>query len=146
MAKFIYKMQNILDVKYKVEEQIKVEFAQANEAYNLEVKKLEDFVSRKYGYEEKLRNLYNENLNISEIRNTINAIDKMKEIIQQQIIEVNKASKHVEEVRQKLNEAMLERKTQETLREKAFEEFLLELKAQEDKETDELVSFRYGNH
>ena len=46
MAKFIYKMQNILDVKYKVEEQIKVEFAQANEAYNLEVKKLEDFVSR----------------------------------------------------------------------------------------------------
>ena len=146
MAKFNYKMQNILDVKYKVEEQIKVEFAQANEAYNLEVKKLEDFVSRKYGYEEKLRNLYNENLNISEIRNTINAIDKMKEIIQQQIIEVNKASKHVEEVRQKLNEAMLERKTQETLREKAFEEFLLELKAQEDKETDELVSFRYGNH
>ena len=123
-----------------------MEFAQANEAYNLEVKKLEDFVSRKYGYEEKLRNLYNENLNISEIRNTINAIDKMKEIIQQQIIEVNKASKHVEEVRQKLNEAMLERKTQETLREKAFEEFLLELKAQEDKETDELVSFRYGNH
>ena len=146
MAKFIYKMQNILDVKYKVEEQIKVEFAQANEAYNLEVKKLEDFVSRKYGYEEKLRNLYNENLNISEIRNTINAIDKMKEIIQQQIIEVNKASKHVEEVRQKLNEAMLERKTQETLREKAFEEILLELKPQEDKETDELVSFRYGNH
>ena len=146
MAKFIYKMQNILDVKYKVEEQIKVEFAQANEAYNLEVKKLEDFVSRKYGYEEKLRNLYNENLNISEIRNTINAIDKMKEIIQQQIIEVNKASKDVEEVRQKLNEAILERKTQETLREKAFEEFLLELQAQEDKETDELVSFRYGNH
>lgn len=146
MAKFIYKMQNILDVKYKVEEQIKVEFAQANEAYNLEVKKLEDFVSRKYGYEEKLRNLYNENLKINEIRNTINAIDKMKEIIKQQIIEVNKASKHVEKVRQKLNEAMLERKTQETLREKAFEEFLLEVKAQEDKETDELVSFRYGNH
>lgn len=146
MAKFIYKMQNILDVKYKVEEQVKVEFAQANEAYNLEVKKLEDFVSRKYAYEEKLRNLYNESLKINEIKNTINAIDKMKEIIQQQIVEVNKAAKHVEEVRQKLNEAMLERKTQETLREKAFEEFLLEIKAEEDKETDELVSFRYGNH
>ena len=49
----------------------------------------------------------------------------MKEIIKQQIEEVNKAAKVVEEVRQKLNEAMLERKTQETLREKAFEEFLL---------------------
>ena len=48
-------MQNVLDIKYKMEEQIKVEFARANEAYNLEVRKLQDFVSRKYGYEEKLR-------------------------------------------------------------------------------------------
>ena len=64
MAKFIYKMQNVLDIKYKMEEQIKVEFARANEAYNLEVRKLQDFVSRKYGYEEKLRNLYKENLKI----------------------------------------------------------------------------------
>ena len=139
-------MQNVLDIKYKMEEQIKVEFARANEAYNLEVRKLQDFVSRKYGYEEKLRNLYKENLKIAEIKSTIDAIDKMKEIIKQQIEEVNKAAKVVEEVRQKLNEAMLERKTQETLREKAFEEFLLEIKAQEDKETDELVSFKYGNH
>lgn len=146
MAKFIYKMQNVLDIKYKMEEQIKVEFARANEAYNLEVRKLQDFVSRKYGYEEKLRNLYKENLKIAEIKSTIDAIDKMKEIIKQQIEEVNKAAKVVEEVRKKLNEAMLERKTQETLREKAFEEFLLEIKAQEDKETDELVSFKYGNH
>ena len=146
MAKFIYKMQNVLDIKYKMEEQIKVEFARANEAYNLEVRKLQYFVSRKYGYEEKLRNLYKENLKIAEIKSTIDAIDKMKEIIKQQIEEVNKAAKVVEEVRKKLNEAMLERKTQETLREKAFEEFLLEIKAQEDKETDELVSFKYGNH
>lgn len=146
MAKFIYKMQNVLDIKYKMEEQIKVEFARANEAYNLEVRKLQDFVSRKYAYEEKLRNLYKESLKIAEIKSTIDAIDKMKEIIKQQIEAVNKAAKVVEEVRQKLNEAMLERKTQETLREKAFEEFLLEIKAQEDKETDELVSFKYGNH
>ena len=145
MAKFVYKMQNILEIKYKIEEQRKVEFSKANEAYNIEVKKLEDFVSRKYSYEEKLRNLYNENLKISEIRNTIEAIDKMKEIIKMQIIEVNKAMKIVDETREMLNEAMLERKTQEKLREKAFEEFLLEIKADEDKEVDELVSFKYGN-
>ena len=115
MAKFIYKMQNVLDIKYKMEEQIKVEFARANEAYNLEVRKLQEFVSRKYGYEEKLRNLYKENLKIAEIKSTIDAIDKMKEIIKQQIEEVNKAAKVVEEVRKKLNEAMLERKNQEIL-------------------------------
>ena len=145
MAKFIYKMQNILEVKLKIEEQVKAEFAKANEAYAMEVKKLESFVSRKYGYEEHLRELYKESLKINEIRSTIDAIDKMKDLIEQQILEVNKAAGVVEEVREKLNNAMLERKTQEKLREKAFDEFLLEVKAAEDKKVDELVSFRYGN-
>ena len=145
MAKFIYKMQNILEIKYKLEEQVKAEFAKANEAYDLEVKKLESYVSRKYRYEEDLRELYKASLKVVEIRNTIDAIDKMKELIKLQIIEVNKAAEVVEQVRQKLNQAMLERKTQEKLKEKAFEEFLLDVKAEEDKEIDELVRFKYGN-
>lgn len=145
MAKFIYKMQNVLEIKYKLEEQVKAEFAKANEIYDMEVKKLEMYVSKKHAYEEHLRELYKESLNIAEIRNTIDGIDKMKELIKQQIVEVNKASEVVEQVRQKLNVAMLERKTQEKLKEKAFEEFLQDVKAEEDKEVDELVSFKYGN-
>ena len=39
---------------------------------------------------------------------------------------------------------MKDRKTHEKLREKAFENFLIELSAQEKKEIDELVSYRYG--
>ena len=37
------------------------------------------------------------------------------------------------------------RKVQEKLKEKAFEEFLQELNAQEMKEIDEVVSFNYNN-
>jgi flagellar FliJ protein len=40
---------------------------------------------------------------------------------------------------------MVERKTQEKLKEKAWEEYLLEYEADERKEVDELTSFQYSN-
>ena len=39
---------------------------------------------------------------------------------------------------------MIERKTQEILKEKAFEEFKKELEYQEGKEVDEIVSFQFN--
>ena len=39
---------------------------------------------------------------------------------------------------------MKDRKTHEKLREKAFENFLMELSDQEKKEIDELVSYKYS--
>ena len=38
----------------------------------------------------------------------------------------------------------MERKTHETLKEKAFQQFLLDLKREESKEVDELTSYTYG--
>lgn len=43
-----------------------------------------------------------------------------------------------------MQNAMVERKTYDKLKEKAFEEFKIELNAQEKKEVDELVSYRFG--
>jgi len=45
----------------------------------------------------------------------------------------------------KLTEAVQDRKIHEKLKEKAFDEFKLELNAQEVKEIDETVSFNYNN-
>ena len=143
MAKFMYRMQNILNIKYKVEEQVKAELAEANYRYNLEVEKLNSYVTKKFNLEGELKELYNSKLDIKRIRLTIAAIDKMKELIELQILEVNKANEVVEQVRTKLAEAMIERKTHETLKEKAFEEFLEELKREDDKIIDELVAYRY---
>lgn len=144
MAKFFYKMQNILNIKYKMEEQVKAELAEANYRHAMEIEKLNSYVSRKFKLEEELRELYNSKLNIQQIKLTISAIDKMKDMIAAQIIEVNKASEVVEQVRARLEQAMVERKTHEKLKERAFEVFLEELKKEDDKEIDELNSYRYG--
>ena len=66
-------------------------------------------------------------------------------MVKNQAVRVRLAEKNVETAMMKLTVAVKERKVQEKLKEKAFEEFLHELNAQEMKEIDEVVSFNYNN-
>lgn len=143
MAKFIYKMESILSVKYKLEDQAKNVFAQANMVLNQEEEKLSELYVRKENYERQLSGQVTGNLKIMEIRRIEEAVEVMKYYIKMQIIAVNTAKQQVEKARVKLNHAMQERKIQEKLKEKAFEEFKRELEREERKEIDELVSFKY---
>lgn len=143
MAKFVYRMENILSIKYKLEEQAKNVFAEAKHKLDLEEQKLEALYQRKTGYEEQLSNQIVNQLNLLEIRRLEDSVEIIKYKIRMQIIQVNSAKQEVELARIKLNEVMIERKAQEKLKEKAFEEFKKELEDEERKEVDELVSFRH---
>lgn len=143
MAKFVYKMESILSVKYKLEDQAKNTFAEANMVLNQEEEKLANLYVRKENYEKQLSGQVSGSLKIMEMRRMEEAVEVMKYYIKMQIIAVNTAKQQVEKARAKLNRAMQERKIQEKLKEKAFEEFLQELNKEERKELDELVSFKY---
>lgn len=144
MAKFIYRMQNILNLKLKLEEQQKMEFAAARKRLDEEEDKLHLLFRRKAGYEEEGRRLREDDLNVQDILDNRNALIQMDDYIAFQRIQVSKAEAKLEEERQKLQEAMRERKIQEKLRENAFEVFIREENARESKEVDELVSYTYG--
>ena len=146
MAKFFYKMQNILDIKEKLETQAKNEYAVANAALAEEEEKLKALEERRQQYEERLAKLYMDDLDIKEISETADAIEILKYHKKLQEINVQKAMKQVEAAREKLQEAMQERKTHEKLKENAFEAFKLEVAAAESKEIDELVSYRHGQN
>ena len=62
-----------------------------------------------------------------------------------QMVIVKRQEEQVEIAQQKLDNAVKERKIYENLKEKAFENFKAELNAEEQKEVDELVSFRFGS-
>ena len=143
MAKFVYKMESILSVKYKLEDQAKNAFAEANMVLNQEEEKLANLHIRKESYEEQLYGQVSGKLRIMEIRRVEEAVEVIKHYIKMQIIAVNTAKQQVEKARVRLNRAMQERKIHEKLKEKAFEEFLQELDKEERKELDELVSFKY---
>ena len=144
MSKFIYRMQNILNVKYKLEDQAKTEFMLANQILREEEEKLQTLEKRKKGYEDAVRELLQNQLQVDRIRENQEAIVRMEEYIRAQIVRVEEAAKEVEIKAAKLTELMQERKAQEKLKEKAFEVFLQEENARESKEIDELVSFTYG--
>lgn len=143
MAKFVYKMENILSIKYKLEDQAKDNFAEAKNKLDLEEEKLDMLYQRKEMYEEKLFSMIINQLNVLEIKKIEDAVEVIKYKIRLQIVEVNSAKQQLELARIKLNEAIMERKTHEKLKEKAFNVFLQELNAEERKEVDELVSFMY---
>ncbi len=144
MAKFVYRMQNILNIKNRLEEQAKVEFAIANKELMEEKEKLSGLKKRKLDYEEEIVRLLEKQLQIREIRENEEAVEAMKKRIAEQLLQVKVVERKVEVARIKLQNAMVERKMHEKLKEKNFEEFVQEENTKEKKEIDELTSYRYG--
>ena len=144
MARFRYSMQSILNIKMKMETQAKQEFSAARAALDEEVRRMAELVARKTVYETESARLLSGALNIREIEENKRAILCMEDYIVKQKGQIAVAERKLEKARQHLQEVMAERKTHETLKEKAFEEFLMEEKKQESKEVDELTSYTYG--
>lgn len=144
MAKFRYSMQSILDIKMKMETQAKQEFAAARAALDMEEEKLERLRDRKQEYEQEAKRLLSGRLNLREVEENKAAIRCMEDFITKQQEKVRLAEQALERARVKLTEVMMERKTHESLKEKAFGQFLEDEKRRESKEVDELTSYTYG--
>ena len=143
MAKFIFKMESILSIKTKLEDQAKAE-------YGIEVMKLREeehklmlLEKRKHGFEQQLLEAENGRLVILSIKRLEDSVENLKYNIKLQIVVIRQQEGRVAKARAKLDNAMKERKIYEKLKEKAFEEFKAEINAAEQKEIDQLVSFRF---
>ena len=141
MAKFVYGMQNVLNIKERMETQAKTEYAQMLGALHDEEIRMQSIVNTLNSYKSQAKGT----LDIARIRRCSEAISITEDMAKNQAVRVRIAEKNVENAMMKLTAAVKERKVQEKLKEKAFEEFLQELNAQEMKEIDEVVSFNYNN-
>lgn len=144
MAKFKYRMQSILNIKEKLEDQAKNDFSRARLHLDEEMDKLQALIQRKEDYVEERRRMRADAINIRDLVSNDYAIEKMDEYILRQQEMVKRAERELENARLKLTEAMQETKIQNKLKEKAFEDFKKELNAAESKEVDELTSYTYG--
>lgn len=146
MAKFVYRLQNVLDVKLKLESQAKTNFSMAVAKVNEEEEKLEQILLQKAGYEEEYRKKSTGRLNVMELKFARDNIEYIKGQIEIQKNVISMARKELEIARFRLNEAIKDRKIHEKLREKAFEDFVQEENDAEKKEIDQLVSFKYNDN
>jgi flagellar FliJ protein len=136
-------MQNVLDLKMLLETQEKAAYAQAQLKVNEEQEKLQQLLLRRARYEQMLHDAQIGTLDLKEINWLKNSITAMKTMIRDQMFVLKRAQTNLEAERRKLDEIMKDRKTHEKLKEKAFESFKQELATEDNKVTDELISFTY---
>ncbi len=144
MARFRYSLQSILDIKQKMETQARQEFSAARGALDREEEKLSALERRKDSYESESGKLREGILDCLALEENRRSLVVMGNLIDDQNREVRRAEKNLERARVELTNVMMERKTHETLRDKAFEEFLQEENRAESKMVDELTSYTYG--
>lgn len=145
MTKFVYKMEDILEVKIQLEDQAKTEYSNAKRVLLMEEDKLKKLMLEFDVYQEKFAFLITSKIDLLEIQKCKDAIDLYKEYIEQQKKKLAIAEHNEETARINLQEAMIERKTHDKLKEKAKEEYMYEYEAWQQKEIDEITSYRYGN-
>ena len=144
MTKFVYKMEDILEIKIQLEDQAKTEYANARRILLIEEDKLKKLFLEHDLFQEKLTDLISSKIELLEIQKCKDAIELYKEYIEQQKKKLAIAVHNEEIARLNLQEAMIERKTYDKLKEKAREEYMYEYESWQQKEIDEITSYRYG--
>ena len=144
MSKFIYRMQNILDLKEKLEEQAKMAYStQLKVAAEAEAVR-EQLLERKAFYEEEGVRLRLNELDLLEIKENKDNVRGMEDMIRAQEKVIRAERLELDRRRKRFEEVMKERKAQDKLKEHAFEQFLRDENAAESKQIDELTSYKYG--
>lgn len=144
MAKFVFRLQSVLNLKKRLEEQQRNAFAAAKKRLDEENEKLASLYIRLEEFEEEGRQMRDKSLKVRDILDNGEAIIRVREYIEEQKAQVRLCEMKVEEEREKLVEMMRERKMYERLREKAFEEYVEEEKREEGVINDEHNSYVYG--
>ena len=144
MKKFRYSMQSLLVIKQKLEDQAKAAYGAAKLRLNEEEERLQAMQIKREEYVEAKRQVMATRLDVPKLNRLQMAVEAMDDQIARQKQNVKKAEMAVRAAEERLVESMTERKTQERLRENAFEVYRQEMNAEEQKEIDERTSFRYG--
>lgn len=144
MAKFIFKLESLLNVKLKLEDKAKTEYGKANSDLQREKDLLSQLYEQKNQTIAHFKNSLLENINPFETGIFNKFIKNIDGQIEKQNQNIENAEKIVEEKRIELVEAMKQRKIFETLKENKKEIFNKELLLNEQKIIDEIVSYKYS--
>lgn len=139
MEKFVFKLQKVLDYKFEIEEKKKDEFVKAQKKLLLEKNKLESLIEYKKNAVEDKSN-YKSKLDYQLL---LNYIDVMDDKIENQMAEIKKAEDEFAIKKDELIKSTADRKVIERLKEKAKDEFDLEIGQKEQKLNDDFALFSY---
>ncbi|HOP71730.1 MAG TPA: flagellar export protein FliJ [Thermoclostridium caenicola] len=142
MAGFRFRLQKLLNLKQQLEDKAKNELGLAMKAHELEKRKLALLDAGIVRISDDFRQACSGTIRPERIQAIRTWLEVQKTARGQQMDAVKKSGENVDKVRVKLVAAMQEKKILANLRDKEFEKFLKQEAHNEQKLTDELVSYR----
>ncbi|WP_427338635.1 flagellar export protein FliJ [Caloranaerobacter sp. DY30410] len=140
-SSFKFKFQKILEYKETMENLRLADYNKAKEILKSEEKKLKELINYKKN-ELAMRNINVKNTTIFDLKNYSMILGYINKEIAKQETRVDNARDIVDSKKKVLLEALKEKKIMEKIKEKHYNEFIYEIKKEEDNLTDEIVNFR----
>ena len=142
---FRFKLQRLLDLKLKQEDEKKNQIATLMQAIKTKEDELEALISEKKQKEFSLNDNRKRGISILEIRNINQYLLFLDKKINTLRIEIRSMESNLNQKRQEYLELQKERKTFEKLKEKDYEKYLYNEKKEEEKMIDQIVTFNKNN-
>lgn len=138
-------MQNVLNIKFQLEAQAKLEFSDAQRQKNDAEQILNEMKQKLEEYIADMRNAQKtEGLDVRALAICKKTIEIQENMIEEQKNRLFVLTAKLDRAREKLNEVMQDRKIHEKMKENQFEIFKKEVNHNEMKEIDELVSYQHN--
>ena len=142
---FRFKLQRVLDLKLKQEDEKKNQIATLMQAIKTKEDELEALSSEKKQKEFSLNDNRKRGISILEIRNINQYLLFLDKKINTLRFEISSLESNLNQKRLEYLELQKERKTFEQLKEKDYEKYLYNEKKEEEKMIDQIVTFNKNN-
>ena len=142
---FRFKLQRVLDLKLKQEDEKKNQIATLIQAIKTKEDELESLISEKKQKEFSLNDNRKRGISILEIRNINQYLLFLDKKINTLRFEISSLESNLNQKRLEYLELQKERKTFEKLKEKDYEKYLYNEKKEEEKMIDQIVTFNKNN-
>lgn len=141
MAKYNFRLNKVLEYREKIEDINKTEYSIAKKRLDEEAILLEGILFHKesINYE---RDKLASNTTINNLRNYNLYLEDIKEKLNEQKALVEKEQVNVELVRNKLISSSIDKKVLENLKSRDFYNYLCNMKKEEEKIVDQIVSYK----
>lgn len=141
MDKFSFRLDKVLDYRTKIEEVKKIEFGNAKIRLDKEMSIFNNMIDHKNKINSE-RNQVISKTTINELKNYNDYLFKIKDKLMEQKISVKKAQDDTQFAREKLVDSSKNKKILENLKNRDYKKYLYNIKREEDKIIDQIVSYK----
>lgn len=144
MKKFKFKLDAVLKLRQRLEDDLKKQLADLKHNMAFEIALLKKFSNEKTTCQKELKQLRVSNLDLRKISFYENYLESLSQKIEIQIVRVAECREAVEAKRLELLVAAKDKKAVEKLHEKKYTEHIVTLRSTEQKLLDEISTIRFN--